>query len=845
MGHTIKLAVQEQYLRGDTMAQKWEHAQALGFDAIELRGAGEGRFAARLPELRAAASAGVPMPTVCVEMLHFVGDFDPDRRLDAIKQMKSQLSVMADIGGRLAMSPASYGMFSTRLPPFISPRSVEDDRAVLLDGFGQLAEHAQRLGVTIAIEPLNRYENHMINTLGQAVDLCEQVGLPSFGIAADTYHMNIEEADLVKALNDAARWIRHIQLSDSNRLEPGAGHLDWSALLYAIDAIGYRQELAFECRLSGEVDEVLPVSVQHLRQLASSSLMLPTHRRISSDIGDLRASVAPLLASIYPDRSDEVCRRILALADDYAYRLRGRRSRRPTQSTTYLITYGDAIRRPSETALHTLGEVLKRHVGDVVSDVHLLPMFPWTSDDGFAVVDYRKVNPALGTWDDIAALAADYAVMFDFVANHVSSSSPWFVGWLAGDPAYDGFFLERDPEFDVSRVIRPRTTPLFHEYGRPDGTSVSVWTTFGHDQVDVNVAAPRALVELTDVLLGYVEHGASAVRLDAIGFLWKESGTTCLHLPQTHAIIKLWRAVLEYVAPETQLLTETNVPHAENVAYFGDGQDEANLVYQFALPPLVLHAFVSGRTTELSAWASGIGTVSPTATWFDFLASHDGIGLRATEGLLSDDDRQALVDRTLAHGGKVSMAVRPDGNQSVYELNINYLDALATPEELRSDTLVAQKALAAHSILLAFLGVPAIYYHSLFGSRSDLAGMAASGISRRINRQPLDADQLGVELQHDPRRRAVFAGISRLLKVRGQHAAFAPYGSQEVENHDPRAFVARRASGTPDEVVCATNVTSDTVTLPGLSGIDVIRGEEFSPLVLPPYGFAWLRPTHL
>jgi glycosidase len=569
--------------------------------------------------------------------------------------------------------------------------------------------------------------------------------------------------------------------------------------------------------------------------------MPPTPPRISSDIGDLEATIAPLLASIYQDRSDEVRARILSLADDYADRLWGRGTRRPTHATTYLIIYGDAIRRPGETPLHTLGEVLDKHVADVVSDVHLLPMFPWTSDDGFAVVDYRQVNPALGTWDNIAALAADHALMFDFVANHASSSSPLFVRWLAGDPAYDGFFLERDPEFDVSRVIRPRTSPLFHTYRRPDGTSASVWTTFGPDQVDVNLATPAALVELTDVLLGYLERGASAVRLDAIGFLWKESGTTCLHLPQTHAIIKLWRAVIDHVAPGTQLLTETNVPHAENVAYFGNGHDEANLVYQFALPPLVLHAFVSGRTTELSAWASGIGTVSPTATWFNFLASHDGIGLRATEGLLSDDDRQALIDRTLAHGGRVSMAARADGNPSVYELNINYLDALAAPEELRSDTVVAQKALAAHSILVSFLGVPAIYYHSLFGSRSDLAGMAESGINRRINRQVLDADRLAAELQDDPRRRAVFAGIGRLLKVRGQHAAFSPYGSQQVENYDRRTFVVRRAAGTHDEIVCATNVTSDHVTLPALTGVDVISGEEFRPLVLQPYGFAWLR----
>jgi sugar phosphate isomerase/epimerase len=270
MNQTVRLAVQEQYLRGTSMTEKWEHARAMGFDAIELRGAGEGRFAARAPELRQAAAAGVPMPTECVEMLHFVGDFDATKRRDAISQMKSQLSVMAEIGGRLAMTPASYGMFSARLPPFVSPRSAEEDHAVLVEGFGELAAHAASVGVVIALEPLNRYENHMINTLAQATALCAEIGSPWLGVAADTYHMNIEEADPISALLEASEWIRHIQLSDSNRLEPTAGHLDWSMILAAIAASGYEGELAYECRLSGPVDDVLPVSVQRIRQLAWS-----------------------------------------------------------------------------------------------------------------------------------------------------------------------------------------------------------------------------------------------------------------------------------------------------------------------------------------------------------------------------------------------------------------------------------------------------------------------------------------------------------------------------------------------------------------------------------------------
>jgi sugar phosphate isomerase/epimerase len=270
MRHALRLAVQEQYLRGETMIDKWEHAARLGFDAIELRGRGEGQFAARLPELSAAVAAGVPMPTVCVEMLHFVGDFDADRRADALVQMKSQLSVMGQIGGRLAMTPASYGMFSRRLPPFECPRTEAEDTEILLEAFGALAAHAEAEGVVIALEPLNRYENHMINTLEQARRLCEIIGSRHLGIAADTYHMNIEEADPLKAFLDCGPWLRHVQLSDSNRLEPGAGHLDWTATLQAIWACGYDAELAYECRLSGDVDDVLPTSVRRIRQAAWS-----------------------------------------------------------------------------------------------------------------------------------------------------------------------------------------------------------------------------------------------------------------------------------------------------------------------------------------------------------------------------------------------------------------------------------------------------------------------------------------------------------------------------------------------------------------------------------------------
>jgi len=560
------------------------------------------------------------------------------------------------------------------------------------------------------------------------------------------------------------------------------------------------------------------------------------------DVDLLRRRLQPLVSELYPEHADEVIDGLADLAQRWAPRLHPADRGRPDEGTAYLITYGDAFRREGETPLHTLADVLRTHVRDAVTDVHLLPIYPWTSDDGFGVVDHREVNPELGTWDDVADLRADHALALDFVANHLSTSSPWFHGWLARDPRYAGYFLEPGGDFDTSQVVRPRTSPLTHEYVRPDGTVAHAWTTFGPDQVDVDPSTPAVLRELTDVLLGYLSRGATTVRLDAIGYLWKQSGTTCIHLPQTHAIIRIWRVLVDILAPGTLLLTETNVPHADNITYFGDGSDEAHMVYQFALPPLVLHAFVTGRATALSEWASTIGPVSDTATWFNFLASHDGIGIRPTEGLLTDDDRALLMERTIARGGRVSMARRPDGTEGVYELNTNFLDALVSPESRDPDADAVSHGLAAHAILLSVIGVPAVYYHSLLGSGQDRGGMEESGIPRRINRETLDAERLSRELTTSARRRGMLEGLRHLLTVRRSLAGFSPFADQRVEKLDDRLFAVRRAAGTADEVLAVVNVSEEAVAVPSVSGVDAITGHRHDALTLEPFGFAWLRP---
>jgi sugar phosphate isomerase/epimerase len=261
----VRLAVQEQLLPGRTLQARWETALAWGFEAIELRGAGGHAFRERLPELRAARRDGVVMTTVCVDMDHFIGDFDAARRADAVANMADQLAVIGELGGVGAMTPAAWGMFSRRLPPFTPPRSADSDREVLLDALCRLGTIAAREGVVVLLEPLNRYEDHMVNTVAQAAGLARATGLPSVLVGADTYHMNIEEADPLAALRADADRLGHVQLSDSNRLEPGAGHLDFGALLRCLQSIGYDGDLAFECRLSGEPARVLPRATAMLR----------------------------------------------------------------------------------------------------------------------------------------------------------------------------------------------------------------------------------------------------------------------------------------------------------------------------------------------------------------------------------------------------------------------------------------------------------------------------------------------------------------------------------------------------------------------------------------------------
>jgi glycosidase len=515
----------------------------------------------------------------------------------------------------------------------------------------------------------------------------------------------------------------------------------------------------------------------------------------------------------------------------------------PTEKNVYLITYGDSIYEAGKPTLPSLQQFLKEEVGTAITDVHLLPMFPYTSDDGFSVTDYRKVHPELGDWGNIRSFSEDYRMMFDFVANHMSQSSEWFQGYLKDDNKYKDFFIPKDESFDTSHVVRPRTSPLFHEYEGTNGVKTA-WTTFSKDQVDVNFKHFPVLLEMTDILLDYAYQGGTSIRLDAIGFIWKQSGTTCIHLPQAHAIIQLWHTVINAFQPNTQIITETNVPHKENISYFGDGTNEANMVYQFTLPPLVLYSFMKHNAKKLTDWAKTIDKVSDEATYFNFLASHDGIGMRPTEGILSEDEKQELVSQVKRNGGEVSYKSNPDGSQSVYELNINYSEALKNQDEDVTENDEVEKMLAAHSILLSVIGVPAIYYHSLLGSKNDHEGLSRSGIPRRINREKLELDQIRKELREDTRRDGIFTGLKEMIQVRQSEPAFSPYAEQQVLELDEHVFSLKRLNReTGDEVFFAVNTSREEVTIPvPFKGKELKEDRDVGESVtLPRYGFTWVK----
>lgn len=512
-----------------------------------------------------------------------------------------------------------------------------------------------------------------------------------------------------------------------------------------------------------------------------------------------------------------------------------------------LITYADQFREADKPTLSTFSRFYQQHLQSTFPLVHLLPFFPWSSDDGFSVIDYHQVDPLCGDWQDIARLHQETRLMFDFVCNHMSAHSAWFSHFLAQDPGWDDFFISMPPATDLSAVTRPRTSPLLTPFKMADGETRFIWTTFSADQIDLNFANPEVLLRMVNVLLDYLKRGADYVRLDAVGYMWKTPGTRCIHLEKTHQLVKLFRAIADQVAPGTVIITETNVPHQDNISYLGNGHDEAQMVYQFSLPPLVLHAIHTGSARALRQWASALDLSSNDTTFFNFLASHDGIGLNPARGILSEVEIVALVRDLALEGALVSYKNNPDGTTSPYEINVTYLDALNREDD--DDATRLKRFLLAHAILLVFPGVPAIYIQSILGGRNHYDGVRAAGHNRAINRQKYDLKQIEADLAGGNwLRQQVYTRLGQLIQLRRRQPAFHPDNPMTLYESENAVLVLRRhqpESG--DGLLCVFNLSGRSVEtqLPVAHTLqDVVSGEKIDgtqPVKLDAWQFMWLR----
>ena len=472
-----------------------------------------------------------------------------------------------------------------------------------------------------------------------------------------------------------------------------------------------------------------------------------------------------------------------------------------SEKDTILITYGDQLQRPGEAPLKVLNNFLDEYLKGIINSVHILPFYPYSSDDGFSVINYTEVDPKMGSWKEVEEISDEYRLMVDGVINHISQYSDWFKAYLAKDPEYADFFVDLDPITDLSQVVRPRATPLLSEFTDIDGKIHNIWTTFSRDQVDLNYANYKVLVAVIDVLFCYIEKGATLIRLDAIAFIWKEIGTSSVHLPQTHELIQLMREVLHEVAPEVIIITETNVPHQENISYFGSGEDEAQMVYNFALPPLLAHSVLNSDTGALTKWAQTLSLPTDKVCFFNFTASHDGCGMRPASGLLCEEEIEYLVQNTIEHGGLVSYRDTPEGKKP-YELNCSYIDILSHPKD--DKMLRIKRMLLTQAVTLAMPGVPGIYFHSLVGSKSYHEGVKLSGINRTVNREKFNYDRLVETLSDDNSiEKIIFTAYRRLISIRINEKSFNPFGSFEFLSVHKSVFAIVQGSLDEREYILA------------------------------------------
>ncbi|WP_086980890.1 sugar phosphorylase [Vibrio aphrogenes] len=522
-----------------------------------------------------------------------------------------------------------------------------------------------------------------------------------------------------------------------------------------------------------------------------------------------------------------------------------------SEKDTILITYGDSVYQEGESSLHTLRAFLHQYAHPHINGVHILPFFPYSSDDGFSVIDYSSVNEGLGSWQDIEAIASEWNLMSDLVINHCSARSAWFQNFIKCDGVGHDYFYTVAPDVDTSAVTRPRTSELLKEVETQDGTQY-VWCTFSHDQVDFDFRNPEVLKAFVEIIRQYIDHGIRTFRLDAVAFLWKEVGTNCINLEQTHEVIRLLRSLIEQACPQAIIITETNIPNHENLTYFGNA-NEAHAIYNFSLPPLLVNALISGKGDALKRWMMGMPPAQQGTTYFNFIASHDGIGLRPAEGLLQESEIHHLVTTMQSFGGLVSWRTTEQGERKPYEINIALFDALQGTAQ-GPDKYGIDRFICAHAIMFAMEGIPGLYIHSLLGTRNDYDKVENTNHNRSINRHRWDYAELQNALsQEHSQHHQVLERMTQLLQIRTQQPAFHPNAVQFTLHLNDQLFgFWRQSIDRRQSIFCVSNISLEpqTLKLGDMNLIqtdhwkDLLSGQEITDAIasieLKPYQTVWI-----
>ena len=478
-----------------------------------------------------------------------------------------------------------------------------------------------------------------------------------------------------------------------------------------------------------------------------------------------------------------------------------------SEKTTLVICYGDSVYSEKNKSIRVFKNFFQKRLGKNFNIVHFLPFYPSSSDSGFAVKDHYKIDSKLGNWFDIKSFSKKSDIMADMVINHSSARGLWFKNFLKAKRPGKDYFLTIDSKFNTSKVVRPRDHKLLKKIDIFNKTDY-LWRTFSPDQLDLNFKNPAVLLRFIKIMINLINHGVTIFRLDAIAYLWKESGTKCINLNKTHEIIKLLRVISGLLNTQTLIVTETNLPEKENLSYFGKN-DEANWIYNFSLPPLLIHAFLFENNSYLYNWSKKLPRSKNGNCYLNFIASHDGIGMRPTEGLLSSKALKDFLYRLKKNGSKFSYRKIQNKSKKIYEANITVFDALKKTN-YDNGKFSFERYISAHSIMIAFEGVPAVYFNSIFGTSNDEAKFIITGNNRDVNRYKWNLKNISNKLNNkDSKEYYFYKKISNLLSIKKKQKAFHPNASRENINLGPKIFCFKRESiNKKQTIICITNLSS-------------------------------------